>query len=106
MTPSTFASLDPVIHAPVRLAVISLLVSVREADFVYLKTATGTSDGNLSVHLTKLEEAGYIRVRKSFRGKKPSTTCSLTEKGRTAFLDYLKSLESYIPHNLNQGKDK
>lgn len=97
MTPSTFAPLDTVIHAPVRLAVLSLLISVREADFAYLKNASGTTDGNLSVHLTKLEEAGYIAIRKSFRGKKPLTTCALTEKGRKAFLDYLKSLESYLP---------
>jgi len=97
MTPSTFAPLDPVIHAPVRLAVLSLLLSVREADFVYLKSAAGTTDGNLSVHLTKLEEAGYVAIRKSFRGKKPSTTCALTERGRKAFLEYLKSLESYLP---------
>jgi len=101
MTPASFASLDPIIHAPVRLAVLSLLISVREADFAYLKTASGTTDGNLSVHLTKLEEAGYIAIRKSFLGKKPSTTCSLTETGRNAFLIYLKSLESYLPPKIN-----
>ncbi|MBN1938173.1 MAG: transcriptional regulator [Candidatus Aminicenantes bacterium] len=103
MTPSTFSPLDPIIHAPVRLAVLSLLVEAREADFNFLKTAAGTTDGNLSVHLAKLEEAGYIRIRKSFRGKKPLTTCALTEKGRTAFLDYLKSLERYLPRKTEKG---
>jgi len=102
MNPS-FAPLDPVIHAPVRLAILSILASVREADFVYLKNAAGTSDGNLSVHLTKLEEAGYIVIRKSFKGRKPSTTCALTETGRTAFLSYLKSLESYLPHDFKEN---
>ena len=106
MTPEIIPELDPVIHSQVRLAVLSILIASESAEFGYLKERTGATDGNLSVHLTKLEEAGYIRVRKSFRGRKPSTTCSLTEKGRAAFLEYLKSLESYIPHNLNQGKDK
>jgi DNA-binding HxlR family transcriptional regulator len=86
-----------VIHSQVRLAVISILVSARRADFNFLKKATGTSDGNLSTHLAKLEEAGYISVTKSFRGKKPLTTCALTEKGRSAFARYLKALESYLP---------
>ena len=97
MNPDKFAPLDPVIHSQVRLAVLSILVSVREADFNYLKQATEATDGNLSTHLTRLEEAGYIAVRKSFRGKKPLTTCVLTEKGRRAFSGYLKALESYLP---------
>jgi DNA-binding MarR family transcriptional regulator len=82
---------------------LSILASVQEADFVYLKTAAGTTDGNLSVHLTKLEEAGYIVILKSFKGRKPSTTCALTESGRTAFLSYLKSLESYLPRNTKEN---
>jgi DNA-binding HxlR family transcriptional regulator len=97
MNPDKFEPLDPVIHSQVRLAVISILVSARRADFNFLKKATGTSDGNLSTHLAKLEEAGYISVTKSFRGKKPLTTCALTEKGRSAFARYLKALESYLP---------
>jgi DNA-binding HxlR family transcriptional regulator len=97
MTGEKFAPLDPVIHSQIRLAVLSVLVSVREADFHYLKQATEATDGNLSTHLTRLEEAGYIAVRKSFRGKKPLTTCVLTEKGRRAFSRYLKALESYLP---------
>ncbi len=96
MTPEKFEPLDPVIHSQVRLAVMSILMTARQADFNYLKKETGTTDGNLSSHLSKLEEAGYIQVKKSFRGKKPRTTCSLTEKGRSAFVRYLKALESYI----------
>ena len=97
MTVERFESLDPVIHSQVRLAVLSLLLSARRADFNYLKNTIGTTDGNLSTHLAKLEEAGYIRIKKSFQGKKPLTTCSLTEKGKTAFSDYVKALESYLP---------
>jgi len=97
MTPDKFEPLDPVIHSQVRLAVLSILISAKQAHFNYLKQETGTTDGNLSTHLAKLEEAGYIKVKKSFRGKKPLTTCSLTEKGRSAFTKYLKALESYLP---------
>ena len=97
MTPDKFEPLDPVIHSQVRLAVLSILITARHADFIHLKKETGTTDGNLSTHLAKLEEAGYIRVKKAFQGKKPLTTCSLTEKGELAFAQYLEALESYIP---------
>jgi DNA-binding MarR family transcriptional regulator len=96
MNPEKFPPLDPVIHSQIRLAVLSILLSVEKAEFNYLKEATGTTDGNLSTHLSKLEQAGYISVKKSFKGKKSLTTCSLTEKGRTAFSRYLKALEDYI----------
>jgi len=101
MTADKFEPLDPVIHSQVRLAVLSILLTAHRADFSYLKQETGTTDGNLSTHLAKLEEAGYIKVKKTFQGKKPLTTCSLTEKGRTAFVRYVKALESYIP----QGRE-
>jgi DNA-binding HxlR family transcriptional regulator len=97
MTAEKFEPLDPMIHSQVRLAVLSVLISAREADFNALKRMTETTDGNLSTHLAKLEEAGYVAVRKSFRAKKPLTTCSLTETGRAAFLRYVKALESYLP---------
>ena len=97
MTPEKFEPLDAVIHSPVRLAVLSVLASVRRADFAYLKEATETTDGNLSTHLAKLADAGYITVRKSFRGRKPLTSCALTDKGRASFTKYLKALESYFP---------
>ena len=97
MAPDRFEPLDPVIHSQVRLAVLSVLASVRQADFNFLKKTTETTDGNLSTHLAKLEEAKYIRVKKYFVGKKPRTTCAMTEKGRAAFSQYLKALESYFP---------
>jgi len=97
MTPDKFEPLDPIIHSQVRLAVLSILITARHADFNYLKKEAGTTDGNLSTHLAKLKEAGYIQVKKAFRGKKPLTTCSLTETGKSAFVKYLKALESYFP---------
>jgi DNA-binding HxlR family transcriptional regulator len=97
MSGEKYEPLDPVIHSQVRLAVMSILISVKQADFNFLKKAIETTDGNLSTHLSKLEEAGYISVKKTFRGKKPLTTCSLTEKGRTAFAKYLRALEGYLP---------
>jgi len=97
MSPDKFEPLDPVIHAQVRLAVLSILVSAKKADFNFLKNLTETTDGNLSTHLAKLEEAGYIAVKKTFLGKKPLTTYSITERGRTALAHYVKSLEGYLP---------
>ncbi len=97
MTAEKFEPLDPLIHSQVRLAVVSVLSSVRQADFNFLKKAAETTDGNLSTHLAKLEEAGYIRIKKSFAGKKPQTICAVTDRGRTAFGLYLKALESYFP---------
>ena len=96
MPPEKFAQLDPVIHSRIRLAVLSILISVKQASFSYLKETIETTDGNLSASLSKLEEAGYISIKKSFKGKKPLTTCSISEKGRTAFSNYLKALETYI----------
>ena len=97
MNPEKFAPLDPVIHSQVRLAVLSILASAAEADFNFLKSATGATDGNLSTHLAKLEEAGYIRIKKSFQGKKPLTKCLLTERGRAALSRYVEALEDYLP---------
>ena len=95
MPPEKLAQLDPVIHSRTRLAVLSILVSVKEASFNYMKETIGTTDGNLSVSLSKLEEAGYISIKKAFKGKKPLTTCRISEKGRKAFSEYLKALETY-----------
>jgi DNA-binding HxlR family transcriptional regulator len=96
MHPEKFEQLDPVIHSRIRLAVLSILISVKEASFNYLKETIGTTDGNLSASLSKLEETRYISIKKAFKGKKPLTTCSITEKGRNAFSAYLKALETYI----------
>ncbi len=88
--------LDPLVHAPVRLAVLSVLAGVKDADFVFLRGAIGTTDGNLSTHLARLEGAGYVRVRKTFVGKKPHTTCAITRRGRKAFVAYLEQLERIV----------
>lgn len=88
--------LDPIIHSQVRLSLLSILVTVKEADFNTLKNMTGTTDGNLSTHLSRLEEAGYVKVKKTFRGKKPLTSCSITSRGKDAFSEYLKGLEQII----------
>jgi DNA-binding MarR family transcriptional regulator len=90
------AQLNPIIHSQVRLSVMSILAAVKEADFNTLKKMTETTDGNLSTHLSKLDEAGYIRVKKSFKGKKPLTLCFLTDKGKDAFSEYLDELEKII----------
>jgi DNA-binding transcriptional ArsR family regulator len=79
---------DRVIHEPARLLIVALLSAVREADFVFLKHQTGLTKGNLSSHLARLEQAGYLRIDKGFRGKIPQTTCSLTPAGRSAFKSY------------------
>lgn len=75
---------------------MSSLLSVEYAEFSFLKSVTGTSDSNLSVHLNKLEEAGYIEIKKAFRGKKPVTQCSITKEGIKAFNEYVDSLRGYI----------
>lgn len=91
-----FKNLDPLLHSQLRLAVISLLMAVEEAEFNYLKEKTGSTSGNLSVQISKLKEAGYIEVEKKFRDNFPLTTCKITDQGRRAFEDYVKALEGYI----------
>lgn len=89
-------TLDHIIHAPIRLAVMTILAGVREADFVYLRDSTGTTDGNLSTHLLKLEEAKYIRATKTFEDKKPRTRFALTAEGRRAYASYIEALQEYL----------
>lgn len=91
-----FKKLNPLLHSELRLAVISILVGVDEADFVYIRKQTGATAGNLSVQLDKLSEAGYITVEKGFKGKKPCTTCRVTEAGISAFSEYVAALMDYI----------
>ena len=93
---SQFADLDPLLHAQLRLAVMSLLISVKSAEFVFIKEKTGATAGNLSVQIDKLSKAEYIMVEKSFKGKKPLTTCRITKKGIQAFETYVKNLQQYI----------
>lgn len=88
--------LNPLLHSQLRLAVMSILMNVEEADFVYLKEKTESTAGNLSVQLDKLSNAGYIEVEKGFVGKKPRTVCRVTEAGRQAFIEYVDALREYI----------
>jgi DNA-binding MarR family transcriptional regulator len=92
-TLAPLARLDRLIHEPARLAVMALLYVVDSADFTFLMSQTGLTWGNLSAHLTRLEEAGYIAVEKSFKGKRPNTNLRLTPAGRAAFDDYRHSLK-------------
>lgn len=93
---SDFKPLDPLLHSQLRLAVMSLLISVEEAEFTFLKEETNSTAGNLSVQLDKLEKAGYIAIEKSFRGKRPLTTCKITSNGLKAFEAYVENLKKYI----------
>lgn len=88
--------LDPLLHSQLRLAVMSILMNVEEADFVYLKEKTESTAGNLSVQLEKLSNIGYISVEKGFSGRKTRTVCRITEQGRKAFEEYVEALRSYI----------
>jgi DNA-binding transcriptional ArsR family regulator len=90
------ASLDRLIHEPARLAILSVLYAVKEADFLFLLRETGLTKGNLSTHLSKLEGAGYIEIEKGYVGKLPQTLCRMTEQGRQAFDDYRKQLKDFL----------
>lgn len=88
--------LNPLLHSQLRLSIMSLLLTVEEAEFVYLKEKTQSTAGNLSVQLDKLNEAGYISVEKSFVGKKPRTVCRITSVGRDAMAEYVEALKGYF----------
>lgn len=92
--------LNPLLHSELRLAVMSILISVESADFVYLREQTEATAGNLSVQIEKLQRAGYITVTKGFNGRKPRTTCAITEQGIAAFGEYVDALRSYIGKGL------
>ena len=91
-----FKPLDPLLHSELRLAIVSLLVSVQEAEFSYLKERTGATSGNLSIQIQKLYEADYIVIEKSFKGNYPLTTCRITKKGIAAFEQYVEAIKSYL----------
>ena len=97
--------LDPVVHAPNRLAILSVLITVKNAKFTYLREVTGMKDGNLSTHLTKLESQGYISIKKSFEGKRPQTTCTVTDKGRDSFHAYLDQMERIVKGQREEGSE-
>jgi len=88
--------INQVIHAPARLLVLSYLYVVESTDYVFLMRLTGLTWGNLSTHLSKLEEAGYITIQKEFKDKKPHSTIQLTNQGRSAFRDYKKSMQQVL----------
>lgn len=88
--------LDPLLHSQLRLAVMSILMNVEEADFVYLRQTTESTAGNLSVQLDKLADAGYIDIEKGFAGKKTRTVCRVNPLGRHAFETYVDALKSYL----------
>ena len=90
-----FKDLDPILHSQLRLAVMSLLISVKEAEFTFLKEQTNATAGNLSVQIQKLKEAGYIEVIKQFKDNYPQTICKITSTGISAFEEYVKNLQSY-----------
>ncbi len=97
-----FKDIDRVIHSPVRLGIMTALISAEEVDFIFLKEKLSLSDGNLSANMTKLENSGFIKVRKFFVDKKPKTMYRITGKGRAAFLKYVENLEKIIKGNMGK----
>ena len=91
-----FKELDPILHSQLRLAVISLLISLKEAEFTYIKEKTNATAGNLSVQINKLKDAGYIDVLKQFKDNYPQTVCKITPQGISAFEEYVKNLQTYL----------
>lgn len=92
----SLVNLDPMIHAQARLMVLTYLYVVENADYVFLMHLTGLTWGNLATHLNKLEEAGYVKIQKTFKGKKPQSIVSLTGQGRTAFQNYRKNIKQAL----------
>ena len=97
MSASPTAGLDTIIHAPVRLAIMSALARGDEIEFTTLREVVGATDGNLATHAAKLEKAGYIKIRKRFVSKRPQTRFTITPSGQRAFLAYLDALQSLLP---------
>lgn len=94
-----FKDLDPILHSQLRLAVMSLLIAVKEAEFTYLKEKTNATAGNLSVQIQKLKEASYIEITKQFKENYPQTICKITPEGIKAFENYVDSLRTYLGKN-------
>ncbi|MBC7904207.1 MAG: transcriptional regulator [Gemmatimonadaceae bacterium] len=91
-----YDELDPVLNVPARLAIVSALIKLKQADFGYLLEITQTTQGNLSHQLKKLNEAGYIEIKKTFKGNYPQTVCKLTPKGKNAFEKYVLAIKKYL----------
>jgi DNA-binding HxlR family transcriptional regulator len=96
---SSIGMIDEVIHQKVRLGVMSALIASGECDFRFLRDTLSVTDGNLSIHIAKLDEAGYIVTRKEFVGRKPHTSYTATDEGRAAFQGYLSALERIVDSN-------
>ncbi len=96
MSETPLPRIDTVIHAPARLKIVAVLSLLEEADFLYLLHATQLTKGNLSTHLSKLEEAGYVEIEKTYRGKRPLTLCRLTAAGREAFARYRREMLGFL----------
>ena len=92
----SLADVDRLIHEPSRTVILAILAAVESADFLYLQRETGLTKGNLSVHLSKLEDAGYVSIEKTYRGKIPMTLCRMTGEGRNAFDAYRKQLKQFV----------
>lgn len=88
--------LDRLIHEPARLLIVTILSTVKSADFLFLQRETDLTKGNLSAHLSKLETAGYVNIEKTFKGKLPLTVCKLTESGQNAFEGYRQQMQNFI----------
>jgi DNA-binding MarR family transcriptional regulator len=97
MADKSLPELNPIIHSRIRLAIMSVLISSKSVDFKFLKKSTDTTDGNLSTHLAKLEQANFVKIKKEFKDKRPLTSISMSEKGRIAFFEYITALEKLLP---------
>jgi len=95
---SIIAGVNRLIHEPARMAVISLLSVVEESDFTFLMNSTGLTQGNLSSHLAKLEEAGYVEIKKTFKGKRPHTVARLTDSGQKELNQYIKTIKEFLSY--------
>jgi predicted transcriptional regulator len=93
---NVFKDLDPILHSQLRLSIVSILITVEEADFTFIKETTKAASGNISIQIKNLQDAGYVKVEKTFKNNYPNTTVSITSKGIKAFDDYVKNLKKYI----------
>jgi DNA-binding MarR family transcriptional regulator len=91
-----FNDLDPILHSQLRLSIVSILMTVEEANFSFIKESTNAAAGNISIQISKLQEAGYVKVVKTFKNNYPNTTISITSKGVKAFEEYVNNLKKYI----------
>lgn len=100
----SLTELDRLIHEPARMVIVTILANVESADFLYLQRETALTKGNLSSHLSKLEEAGYISIEKTYRGKIPLTLCHLTEAGQKAYREYRRKLKAFVDDTTDGDK--